>query len=160
MRYWLPHPRPPCPLPDALELVGIDPARGMIKVANATSSLDTRIRCLTRFAEHLPFRDGICDLSVSTSSFDLWADQRAGLRECARVLARSGQLVLTDLFSTLLMPTLLVGHRGRAALFIKQTLGCSRCAHDRPHSHLESRVCRDAMCAAAMMRGGEPLARA
>jgi ubiquinone/menaquinone biosynthesis C-methylase UbiE len=51
---------------------------------------------------------------VSTTSFDHWADQRAGLAECARVLAPGGYLVLADLFSVLLLPTQLAGRRGKA----------------------------------------------
>lgn len=50
---------------------------------------------------------------VTATSFDHWEGQSAGLDECARVLASSGQLVLTDLFSPLLVPTLLAG-RDRA----------------------------------------------
>jgi ubiquinone/menaquinone biosynthesis C-methylase UbiE len=49
-----------------------------------------------------------------TTSFDHWADQAAGLRECARVLAPGGTLVLTDQLSTLLWPTLLGRRRGKA----------------------------------------------
>jgi len=48
------------------------------------------------------------------TSFDHWADQRAGLAQCARVLAPGGCLVLADLFSVLLLPTLLAGRRGKA----------------------------------------------
>jgi hypothetical protein len=51
---------------------------------------------------------------VSTTSFDHWSDQRAGLGECARVLAPGGRLVLVDQFSVWLIPTLVVGRRGRA----------------------------------------------
>ncbi len=54
------------------------------------------------------------DLVVSTTSSGHWADQRAGLTECARVLAPGGCLVLADLFSALLLPTLLAGRRGKA----------------------------------------------
>jgi hypothetical protein len=50
---------------------------------------------------------------------------------------------------------MMVGHPS-----VQLTLGCSGCVHDRPHSDLESRECPDAMCAAAMIRAGEPLARA
>ena len=51
---------------------------------------------------------------VSTTSFDHWADQQAGLRECARVLALGGRLVLADLFSPLLIPTQTGTRRGKA----------------------------------------------
>jgi ubiquinone/menaquinone biosynthesis C-methylase UbiE len=65
-------------------------------------------------AERLPWPAATFDLVVSTTSFDHWADQRAGLAECARVLAPGGCLVLADLFSVLLLPTLLAGRRGKA----------------------------------------------
>ena len=52
--------------------------------------------------------------AAAATSFDHWADQRAGLAECARVLAPGGCLVLADLFSVLLLPTLLAGRRGKA----------------------------------------------
>ena len=65
-------------------------------------------------AEQLPWPDRTFDLVVSTTSFDHWADQRAGLAQCARVLAPDGCLVLADLFSVLLLPTLVAGRRGKA----------------------------------------------
>lgn len=73
-----------------------------------------RASITSRFtAERLPWPAGTFDLVVSTTSFDHWEDQRAGLAECARMLAPSGCLVLADLFSVLL-PTLLAGRRGKA----------------------------------------------
>jgi ubiquinone/menaquinone biosynthesis C-methylase UbiE len=65
-------------------------------------------------AEQLPWPGQTFDLVVSTTSFDHWADQRAGLAQCARVLAPGGCLVLADLFSLLLLPTLVAGRRGKA----------------------------------------------
>ena len=65
-------------------------------------------------AEQLPWPAATFDLVVSTTSFDHWADQRAGLAQCARVLAPGGCLVLADLFSVLLLPTLLAGRRDKA----------------------------------------------
>jgi len=65
-------------------------------------------------AERLPWPAATFDLVVSTTSFDHWADQRAGLAECARVLVPGGCLVLADLFSVLLLPTLLAGRRDKA----------------------------------------------
>jgi SAM-dependent methyltransferase len=100
--------------PQARELAGIDPAPGMIEVARGGSRGDERLRFSAGAAEQLQFTDGTFDLVVSTTSFDHWTDQCAGLAECARVLAPDGHLVLTDRFSLLLSPTLLLGHRGRA----------------------------------------------
>ena len=68
----------------------------------------------TGVAESLSFPDALFDLVVSTTSFDHWEDQGVGLAECARVLKRQGHLVLVDLFSPWLVPTLFVGHRGYA----------------------------------------------
>ena len=65
-------------------------------------------------AEHLPEPDAAFDLIVSTTSFDHWADQEAGLLECARVMAPGGRLVLVDQFSPLYLPTLIGSRRGKA----------------------------------------------
>ena len=100
-------------LPGAEELVGIDAASGMIDVAESKAD-DPRLGFSVGLAEHLPYPEQSFDLVVSTTSFDHWEDQIVGLRECARVLAPSGHLVLTDLFSMLLIPTMLAGHRDRA----------------------------------------------
>jgi len=100
-------------VPEATDLVGIDPAPAMIRRAQAIAC-DDRLRFSIGVAEQLPYPDGSFDLVISTNSFDHWADQQAGLKECARVLGSGGRLVLTDLFSWLFMPTLLVGHRGKA----------------------------------------------
>jgi hypothetical protein len=61
-----------------------------------------------------PLLDDAFDLVLSTISFDHWIDQRAGLRECARVLVADGRLVLVDLLSAFLIPTLVGGRRTRA----------------------------------------------
>jgi ubiquinone/menaquinone biosynthesis C-methylase UbiE len=92
------------------ELLGVDPAPNMLAVAAS----DSRIRCLAGVAERLPIAEGSVDLVVSTTSFDHWADQGLGLAECARVLRPGAPLVLTDLCSPLLIPTLLFGRRDRA----------------------------------------------
>jgi ubiquinone/menaquinone biosynthesis C-methylase UbiE len=100
-------------LPSAIDLAGIDAAPQMIRVARAAAR-DPRLRFSTGVAEQLPEPDSAFDLVVSTTSFDHWADQQAGLAECARVLAPGGHLVLTDQFSPLLWPTLLTSRRGKA----------------------------------------------
>jgi ubiquinone/menaquinone biosynthesis C-methylase UbiE len=96
-------------VPSALELTGIDAAPQMVRVARELAR-DERLRFGAGTAERLPFGDAAFDLVISTTSFDHWADQRAGISECARVLAPGGCLALTDLFSAWLVPTL-SGHR-------------------------------------------------
>jgi ubiquinone/menaquinone biosynthesis C-methylase UbiE len=100
-------------LPGAADLTGVDAASGMVRVANEASQ-DGRVRFIEGTAEQLPLPDASVDLVISTTSFDHWADQRAGLAECARVLAPGGHLVLSDLFSVWLAPTLLGRRRGKA----------------------------------------------
>jgi ubiquinone/menaquinone biosynthesis C-methylase UbiE len=100
-------------LPEAESLVGIDAAAGMIATAKSMAD-EPRLSFSEGVAEHLPYPDESFDLVVSTTSFDHWEDQSVGLCECARVLKSSGQFVLTDLFSPLLIPILLVGRRDRA----------------------------------------------
>ena len=51
---------------------------------------------------------------VSTTSFDHWEDQAAGLAECARVLRPGATLVLVDQFSAWLLPTLVGSRRDKA----------------------------------------------
>jgi SAM-dependent methyltransferase len=99
--------------PEANELAGIDPASSMIEVATASAG-DDRLSFSVGVAEQLPFPGGTFDLVVSSTSFDHWSDQQAGLRECARVLQPAGRLVLVDQFSLWLVPTLLVSRRGKA----------------------------------------------
>ena len=85
----------------------------MVDIAQRATS-DDRLRFSTGTAEHLPYPDATFDLVVSTTSFDHWADQRAGLAECARVMTPDGHLVLTDQFSSWLLPTLILSRRGKA----------------------------------------------
>ena len=100
-------------LPEAERLLGIDAAAGMIAAAKSMAN-DPRLSFSEGVVENLPYPDESFDLVVSSTSFDHWEDQGAGLGECARVLASSGHLVLTDLFFPLLVPTLLVARRDRA----------------------------------------------
>jgi ubiquinone/menaquinone biosynthesis C-methylase UbiE len=99
--------------PEAVELAGVDPAPAMIAAARGAAK-DGRLRWVEGTAEELPFPAGSFDLVVSTTSFDHWADQQRGLSECARVLAPGGFLVLTDLFSGWLAPTLVGDRRYKA----------------------------------------------
>ena len=100
-------------LPDAAEFTGVDAAPAMVTAARARTT-DQRARFVQGAAEQLPIDDGGYDLVVSATSFDHWEDQGAGLAECRRALAPGGHLVLADLFSPLLWPTLIAGRRGKA----------------------------------------------
>jgi ubiquinone/menaquinone biosynthesis C-methylase UbiE len=76
-------------------LIGIDPAKGMIEMAQR---LTPNATFLTGLAEALPLQDASVDLALSIISFHHWHDQAAGLREIARVLRPGGYLLLVDLF--------------------------------------------------------------
>lgn len=100
-------------LPPAGELVGIDASRSMIDVARASAD-DERLQFSVGVAEHLPYPDGAFDVVVTTTSFDHWTNQLAGLSECRRVLRPGSRLVMVDQFSLWLARTLLAGRRGKA----------------------------------------------
>src|SRR5262245_5922402 len=65
-------------VPQARVLAGVDAAPAMIQVAT-TAATDARLQFVVGTAEQLPWPGQTFDLVVSTTSFDHWADQRAGL---------------------------------------------------------------------------------
>jgi ubiquinone/menaquinone biosynthesis C-methylase UbiE len=81
-RYW----------PEA-QLIGVDPAQGMIEKAKL---LTPNATFFTAMAESLPLQDNSVDLAISTTSFHHWQDQSAGIREVARVLRPGGYFILVD----------------------------------------------------------------
>jgi ubiquinone/menaquinone biosynthesis C-methylase UbiE len=99
--------------PDTELFVGVDPAPSMVDVAT-NEATDPRLEFTVGVAERLPLADSTFDLVISTTSFDHWADQLGGLRECHRVLQPGGRLVLVDQISVLLLPTLVGSRRGKA----------------------------------------------
>jgi SAM-dependent methyltransferase len=107
-------------LPEATALTGLDAAAGMIEQARGKAS-DARLTFVRGTAERLPFPDEAFDLVISTTSFDHWTDQGAGLAECHRVLVPRGLLVLADLCSTWLLPTLVGSRRDRARTPLRAT---------------------------------------
>jgi ubiquinone/menaquinone biosynthesis C-methylase UbiE len=121
-------------LPGAEELTGVDAASSMVTVARGREA-DGRLRFAAGTAERIPADGGRYDLVVSTTSFDHWADQAAGLAECARVLAPGGRLVLADQFSLLLWPTLLAGRRGKARTRGRATRLVTAAGFRSPHWH-------------------------
>jgi ubiquinone/menaquinone biosynthesis C-methylase UbiE len=76
------------------QLIGVDPANGMIEMAKR---LTPNATFLTGMAEALPLQDASVDLALSTISFHHWQDQAAGIREIARVLRPGGYFLLVDL---------------------------------------------------------------
>jgi ubiquinone/menaquinone biosynthesis C-methylase UbiE len=118
--------------PQAEALAGIDAAPAMIGVARSKAT-DDRLGFVVGTAERLPWPAATFDLVVSTTSFDHWADQRAGLAQCARVLAPGGCVVLADLFSVLLLPTLLAGRRGKARTKRRATQLVTAAGLQSPH---------------------------
>jgi ubiquinone/menaquinone biosynthesis C-methylase UbiE len=120
--------------PKAREFAGIDAAPNMIETAERITD-DERLTFATGVAEHLPFDDASMDLVVSSTSFDHWSDQGAGLAECARALRPGGYLVLVDQFSLWLIPTLAVRRRGKARTRGRADSLLARAGFDRPEWH-------------------------
>jgi ubiquinone/menaquinone biosynthesis C-methylase UbiE len=120
--------------PDAQQLCGIDAAPQMITTASAFAR-DDRLSFTAGVAEEIGYPDGTFDLIVSTTSFDHWADQQAGLVECARVLRPGGRLVLVDQFSRWLLPTLVTSRRGKARTKGRATNLVLRAGFSSPQWH-------------------------
>jgi len=106
----------------------------MIQTAKRLTE-DERLSFVTGVAEHLPYDDASMDLVVSSTSFDHWSDQGAGLAECARVLRPGGHLVLVDQFSQWLIPTLAAGRRGKARTRRRASALLLGAGFDRPDWH-------------------------
>jgi ubiquinone/menaquinone biosynthesis C-methylase UbiE len=100
-------------MPEAA-LYGVDAAPAMAQAAN-----ERGVRVAVAGAEALPFPDGAFDLVVTSTSFDHWADQLAGLRECRRVLTRGGRLLLVDQFWPPLVARWLRDSRRRARTTVR-----------------------------------------
>ena len=75
------------------QLIGVDPADGMIEVAR---QLNPTATFLSGTAEALPLPDASVNLVISTLSFHHWHDQAAGVRDIARVLRPHGYFLLAD----------------------------------------------------------------
>ncbi len=75
------------------ELIGVDPAEGMIEIARR---LTPSARLLPGSGEGIPVSDAVVDVAFSTISFHHWQDQAAGVREVRRVLRPRGLFCLAD----------------------------------------------------------------
>jgi SAM-dependent methyltransferase len=75
------------------ELIGVDPAEGMIEKARSLTPVAT---FLHGRGEEIPLAESSAEVAFCTISFHHWADQAAGLREVARVLQPGGLFCLAD----------------------------------------------------------------
>ncbi len=83
-------------------VVGLDISDQMVAVARASSTTYSSLYFLCASAEHIPCRDEIFTKILSISAFYYFADQKAVLKELARVLRPGGQLLLlTGLYKDL-----------------------------------------------------------
>ncbi|HYA01475.1 MAG TPA: methyltransferase domain-containing protein [Candidatus Binatia bacterium] len=96
-------------VPEA-ELVGVDPAPGMIEVARDRFASEPRVRLEVATAERLPLRDGSAEAVITTLSFHHWEQQGASLREVARVLRPGGRLLVADILGIGLVGRLIRPH--------------------------------------------------
>jgi ubiquinone/menaquinone biosynthesis C-methylase UbiE len=100
------------------QLIGVDPAEGMVETARRLTPSATFHRSL---AETLPLPDASVDLAFSTMSFHHWRDQQAGVREIARVLRPGGHFILADVAPPQLL-TWLRFTRGARSLATRQRI--------------------------------------
>lgn len=78
------------------EVIGVDPAPVMLRVARARWRRDAGVDWRLGSAESLPVEDGWAQVVWSLSTVHHWADIDAGLAEVHRVLAPGGRLVVLE----------------------------------------------------------------
>ncbi len=78
------------------EVIGVDPAPVMLRVARARWRSDAALDWRIGTAESLPVEDGWATVVWSLSTVHHWSDVEAGLQEARRVLAPSGRLVAVE----------------------------------------------------------------
>jgi SAM-dependent methyltransferase len=81
-------------VPYAELYVGVDPIPGLMPDVQLDS--DPRLCLVRAAAESLPFPNASFDLVIAAMSFAYWKDQRKGIGELARVVARNGKVVLVE----------------------------------------------------------------
>jgi ubiquinone/menaquinone biosynthesis C-methylase UbiE len=85
----------------AAELIGVDPARGMLAIAHAaTRALAREPRLLQGSADAIPLPDASVDLALSSFVLQLVPDRSAALREIRRVLRPGGHLAYVTWLET------------------------------------------------------------
>ncbi len=77
-------------------VVGVDPARIMLRVARLLTPRAVGITWRTGAAEQLPVDDGAADVVWSLSAVHHWADVEDGLREAWRALRPGGRFLAVE----------------------------------------------------------------
>jgi ubiquinone/menaquinone biosynthesis C-methylase UbiE len=116
-------------LPEA-ELVGIDPAQGMIAVARTRFAAEPRVRLEVATADHLPRADASVDVATTTMSFHHWEEQGMALREVVRVLAPGGRFLLADVLGIGFFGRIMRSTGGRHGIGYRDAAELMRLLHD------------------------------
>lgn len=104
-----------------LDLIGIDLSTHMLRIAEehrAVSEHGERVRFELADAKRLPYADASCDTVCSNTILHHIPDPVPFLRECGRVLAPGGALLVRDLFrpeSAEAVNALVLQHAGKEA---------------------------------------------
>ena len=112
------------------ELVGIDPAQGMIAVARTRFAAEPRVRLEVATAEHLPLADASVDVATTTMSFHHWEEQGTALREVVRVLAPGGRFLLADMLGIGFFGRIMRSTGGRHGIGYRDAAELMRLLHD------------------------------
>jgi ubiquinone/menaquinone biosynthesis C-methylase UbiE len=112
------------------ELVGIDPAQGMIAVARTRFAAEPRVRLEVATADHLPLADASVDVATTTMSFHHWEEQGTALREVVRVLAPGGRFLLADVLGIGFFGRIMRSTGGRHGIGYRDAAELMRLLHD------------------------------
>jgi ubiquinone/menaquinone biosynthesis C-methylase UbiE len=77
-------------------VVGVDPAAVMLRVARLLTWRSSRVRFAEGTAEDAPVADGSADVVWSIATAHHWSDVDAALREARRMLAPDGRFVVIE----------------------------------------------------------------
>jgi ubiquinone/menaquinone biosynthesis C-methylase UbiE len=79
--------------------VGVDLTAAMLEQASGTTR-SAAVGLVRAAAEHLPFRDGVLSLAVTTSALHHFGEPRVVVREMARVVGPGGRVIIGDLVAS------------------------------------------------------------
>ena len=79
-----------------LEVIGVDPAPEMLRLARRLTRCESAVTYLAAGAESVPLEDATAAAAWSIASVHHWIDVAAGLREVRRILAPGGRLAALE----------------------------------------------------------------